>query len=175
MLELDKIYNEDCVKFLSKLDDNSIDLIVTSPPYNIGIDYDSWNDLMPWKDYLEWCKEWLSQCYRVLKPDGRICINHYLAFSSRAEDGCQFPLFDFREMMTKIGYNVHKIALWEDRTVHKFTAWGSYLSASSPNIQTPYEGILIAYKDSWKKLSKGESTIDKDLFLEGVSGKKDGR
>lgn len=72
--------------------------------------------------------------------------------------------------MNAIGYHVHKIALWEDRTVHKFTAWGSYLSASSPNIQTPYEGILIAYKDSWKKLSSGESTIDKDLFLEGVSG-----
>ena len=70
MLELNQIYNMDCVEGLKKIDDNSIDLIVTSPPYNVGIDYDTWQDNMHWKDYLAWCKEWLTECYRVLKPDG---------------------------------------------------------------------------------------------------------
>ena len=56
MLELDKIYNMDCLDFLKQLDDNCVDLIVTSPPYNIGIDYDTWEDTMPWEEYLKWCR-----------------------------------------------------------------------------------------------------------------------
>ena len=179
MLELNKIYNMDCIEGLKLLDDNSIDLIVTSPPYNVGVDYDTYKDCMPWDNYLDWCEEWLKECYRVLKDDGRICINHYIAFSPREYDesgncinshSCRFPLFDFRTIMEKIGYNVSKLAVWEDITMKKFTAWGSWLSASSPNILTPYEGILIAYKKQWAKASKGKSTIDKDLFMEGVSG-----
>ena len=128
---------------------------------------------------MDWCKEWLTECFRVLKDDGRICINHYIAFNpidfSREDKDdtyheCRFPLFDFREIMTDIGYNVSKIAIWEDRTMKKLTAWGSWLSASSPHIQTPYEGILIAYKKQWKKQSKGVSTINVSEFMEGVSG-----
>ena len=79
-LELNKVHNMDCVEGLKQLDDNSIDLIVTSPPYNVGIDYDTWKDKMPWEDYLAWCKKWLSECFRVLKDDGRICINHYISY-----------------------------------------------------------------------------------------------
>ena len=146
MLEVNKIYNMDCVEGLKLLDDNSVDLIITSPPYNVGIKYDSWNDFMPWMEYLSWCRKWLTECFRVLKDDGRICINHYLAFSSKVDEKCQFPLFDFRNIMNEIGYVVHKLAIWNDPTMKKLTAWGSYLSASAPNIQTPLEGILIAYK-----------------------------
>ena len=160
----------DCIEGLKLIDDNTVDLIVTSPPYNIGIDYDTWKDNMPWEEYLSWCEEWLKECYRILKPDGRICINHYIAFASPFEENCQFPLMDFRSIQEKIGFNVHKIAVWTDRSMKKFTAWGSWLSASAPNIQTPYEGILIAYKNSWKKLDKGESTISKEMFIQGVSG-----
>ena len=78
--------------------------------YNVGIDYDSWDDCMPWEEYLNWCKQWLKECYRVLKDDGRICINHYIAFSpldftKEKQHQCRFPLFDFREIMTNIGFN----------------------------------------------------------------------
>ena len=170
MVELNTIHNMDCIEGLKLVEDNSIDLIVTSPPYNIGIDYDSWKDSMPWGEYLDWCKKWLQECYRVLKPDGRMCLNHYIAFASPFEECCQFPLMDFRNIQMEIGFNVHKIAIWTDRSMKKFTAWGSWLSASSPNIQTPYEGILISYKNQWGKINKGESTIDKEMFLEGVSG-----
>lgn len=170
MLKLNNIYNMDCVEGLKLIDDESIDLIVTSPPYNIGIDYDSYTDYLPWKDYLSWCRSWLTECYRVLKPDGRICINHYISFAPPMENECQFPLMDIRNIQNEIGFKPHKLVIWPDSTTHKLTAWGSWLSASSPNIQTPYEGILISYKQQWKKLSKGESTIDKEMFIEGVSG-----
>ena len=169
MLELNKIYNTDCIEGMKLLDDNSVDLIVTSPPYNVGVDYDKCNDSLPWGEYIDWCKKWLKECYRVLKDDGRICINHYLNYDV-GEGICRFPLFDIRNIMEDIGYTVHKLCIWEDKTVTKLTAWGSWLSASAPNILTPYEGILVAYKKQWKKVNKGKSTIGKKQFMEGVSG-----
>ena len=169
-MELNKIYNMDCIDGLKMIDDGSIDLIITSPPYNIGINYDAYNDCKSWEEYLVWCEEWLTECYRVLKDDGRICINHYLNFQDRWKKVSRFPLFDIQNIENKIGFNVHKLCLWEDNTRKKFTAWGSYLSASAPYINTPYEGILISYKNQWKKINKGTSTISKELFMEGVGG-----
>lgn len=169
-LELNKVHNMDCVEGMKLLPDNSIDLIVTSPPYNVGIDYDSWNDNLKWEDYLDWCKQWLAECYRVLKDDGRICINHYLNLSPWNCEKCRFPIFDIRNIQEELGFTVHKLAIWDDCTISNFNAWGSWLSASAPNILTPYEGILISYKNQWKKLNKGESTISKEQFMQGVSG-----
>lgn len=171
-MEVNKIYNIDCIEGLKQIEDNSIDLIVTSPPYNVGIEYDSWNDNMQWEDYLTWCEKWLTECYRVLKPDGRICLNHYfcLAHRKNGDTVSRFPLFDLKNIMDNIGYNTHKTVMWDDPTMKKFTAWGSWLSASAPFIQTPYEGILIAYKKQWDKATKGESTISRNDFMEGCSG-----
>ncbi len=77
---------------------------------------------------------------------------------------------DIRNKMEKIGYNVSKLIIWAEKTKSILTAWGSWLSAPSPYIQTPAEGILISYKKQWKKNSKGTTTISKKDFIEGVSG-----
>ena len=82
-MKVDYIKQGDCLELMKELPDNCIDLIVTSPPYNIGIDYDVYNDCLEWSEYLDWCKRWLAECYRILKDDGRICINHYLNFQDR--------------------------------------------------------------------------------------------
>ena len=168
-IKLNKIYCMDCLEGMKKIPDNTIDLIVTSPPYNIGINYDVYNDTKPWNEYLNWCREWLKECFRILKDDGRICINHYIAFRDLKKQG-RFPLMDIRNIMIKIGFKVDKIIIWEDKSYSTFTAWGSWMSASSPYIQTPYEGILVGYKKQWKKLNKGISTINKKDFVEGVGG-----
>lgn len=92
MLELNRIYNIDCLEGLRQLDDESIDLIITSPPYNKGIngknnkgakwnktiDYngDMDNDNMPEEDYQKWQINILNECYRVLKKDGSMFYNH---------------------------------------------------------------------------------------------------
>lgn len=91
MIGLNRIYNEDCLVTLAKIEDNSIDLIVTSPPYNKSfyntgadksvwkgrnIDYDTFNDAMNPDDYERWQRKVLSECLRVLKPSGSIFYNH---------------------------------------------------------------------------------------------------
>ncbi|MGQ9621204.1 MAG: DNA methyltransferase, partial [Bacteroidales bacterium] len=68
------IYNTDILKTES-IADNSIDLIVTSPPYNLDIKYNSHDDTMTYEDYLSFTREWLTRCYKFIKNDGRFCLN----------------------------------------------------------------------------------------------------
>jgi site-specific DNA-methyltransferase (adenine-specific) len=84
MNELNKIYLEDCITFMNKMDDESIDLIIADPPYNLRKDFgnksDFWNDIDSW---LEWSKKWINGCIRILKPTGSIFIygiHHYLCY-----------------------------------------------------------------------------------------------
>lgn len=164
------IYNCDILDGFKKINDNSIDLIVTSPPYNIGLNYDSWDDNLKWEDYLNWCDKWLKECYRVLKPDGRIAINHYINLHTKNKTS-EFPLMDFRNIQRNIGFNVYKLIIWDDPNMKKLCAFGSFNSASSPHIQTPFEGILISYKKDWKKIKPGKSTMENKEFINLVSGK----
>jgi site-specific DNA-methyltransferase (adenine-specific) len=183
-----KIICGDCIEVLKNIEEESIDLIITSPPYNIGIEYDKWNDKMMWNDYWIFTKNWLNGCFKVLKKDGRICINHYFSFgygeqgrndgikqennqfNNKSESTRIAPLFEIHRLSMDIGFKHHSVAVWPDRTLAKKTAWGSWLSASSPYINSPFEGILIMYKQSWKKFSKGESDIEKREFADLTRG-----
>ena len=72
----------DCSEALSKIDDDSVNLVVTSPPYNVGIDYGVYKDNLEWEEYYDWCEKWMREIYRVLRPDGRFCLNHYLSLGT---------------------------------------------------------------------------------------------
>lgn len=64
----------DCIIELAKLPDNSIDFVLTDPPYNVGLKYNSINDNLPDIEYAEWCRKWLVECNRVLKDGAYIMI-----------------------------------------------------------------------------------------------------
>lgn len=163
------LYNSDCLEMLKEVADNSIDLVVTSPPYNLKIEYDTWDDNMSWDDYYYWCRKWFNEVYRVLKPDGRFCLNHYFSCGSGANK--HYPLMKFNSIcVEELGFKHHSLAIWSDTSINKLTAWGSWLSASAPFVSEPYEGILILYKETWKKMTSGESTISKEDFMMGCSG-----
>lgn len=158
----------DCVEGMKHIPDNFIDLILTSPPYNIGIDYDSYDDNRGWDEYYEWCRTWLKECLRVLKPDGRIAINHYLSFGNANHR--EAPTGVLYNIMLELGFKHHSIALWTDSHLVKKTAWGSWLSSSAPYINSPYEAVIIDYKDRWKKDTDGITHIMKDEFIMMSSG-----
>lgn len=70
-----RLDNKDCIEFLRELPDNSVDHVNCDPPYNIGYDGGAGWDTFPTEDaYLEWCREWITECARVLKPEGMMCI-----------------------------------------------------------------------------------------------------
>ena len=65
-----RILNEDCLNALAQLDDGSVDLAFADPPFNIGYEYDVYEDRQAADDYLSWCQQWIGQLHRVLKADG---------------------------------------------------------------------------------------------------------
>ncbi len=176
----------DCIEVMKTLPDKSIDFILTSPPYNCGIRYNSYNDRRRFDEYYLWCEEWLRQFHRLLKDDGRACIVHYLSLgsgkagfkvgikngTSQDDDfrSRHAPLMKINCIAENIGLRHHGVAIWWDITLSKRTAWGSWLSASAPYINSPFEGILVLYKERWKKDNKGITQIEKEEFMESCSG-----
>lgn len=172
------IYNCDIFEGFKKLPDNSIDLCVTSPPYNCGIDYDSWNDSKPWEEYLEWCRAWLTEMKRVLKSDGRFAINHLVEMGLPAngkKNGIRVsPQVELYKILKELDLHIVAQPMWADLTKSTLTSWGSWQSASAPYIYNPFEVILIGCKSQWKKErdknNKGINTISKEDFMKGVGG-----
>jgi len=76
-MERNKIYNGDCLEIMKTFPDESIDLIVTDPPFNIGKKYNSYVDRMKKTEYVEWCKNWLNECIRILKKKGSLYLFNY--------------------------------------------------------------------------------------------------
>lgn len=70
-----ELHHRDCVAGMRELPDASVDLVVTSPPYNLGIRYGSYDDSRSTDDYLAWSLEWASEVRRLLKPDGSFFLN----------------------------------------------------------------------------------------------------
>lgn len=148
----------DCVEVMSKLPENSIDLVVTSPPYSVGINYDTYDDNTTIGQYLDFSEQWLSASYRILKDDGRICVNIPYEINLKERGGRIFIVSEIWNVMKKIGYNWFGIIDLEEDSPHrsKTTAWGSWMSPSQPYLYNPKECIIIAYKNSPKKLEKGQ-------------------
>jgi site-specific DNA-methyltransferase (adenine-specific) len=59
---------------MKKINDNSVDIIICDPPYNIGKDFGNDSDKQKMDDYLIWCDEWIKECIRILKPHGTLYI-----------------------------------------------------------------------------------------------------
>lgn len=155
---LGKIINGDCVEVMKTLPESSIDLIVTSPPYGVNIKYDVHNDDMDIDEYLSFSEKWLTEAYRLLKDDGRISLNIPYEINRQSKGGRIFFVSEVYQVMKKIGFNFFGIVDLEEESPHrsKTTAWGSWMSPSSPYIYNPKECVILAYKHKHIKKVKGE-------------------
>jgi site-specific DNA-methyltransferase (adenine-specific) len=158
MIETGKIINGDCIEVMKSLPEGEIDLLVSSPPYNVGINYDAHIDTLDMDVYWEWTKEWLSEAYRILKDDGRVAINIPYETNVRERGGRVFFVSEFYQIMKQVGFKFFGIVDLEEQSPHrsKTTAWGSYMSCSGPYIYNPKECVILAYKKFHIKKVKGE-------------------
>jgi site-specific DNA-methyltransferase (adenine-specific) len=159
MIETGKIINGDCIEVMKTFPEGSIDLLVTSPPYNVNISYDVHKDDLPMDTYYEWTKDWLRESFRVLKDDGRIAVNVPNELNVQERGGRILFVAEFWMMMKEIGFKFSGLVDLTEDSPHRVrqTAWGSWMSASAPYIYNPKECIILAYKKTNKKLTKGES------------------
>jgi site-specific DNA-methyltransferase (adenine-specific) len=157
-METGKIINGDCIKVMKTLSDGCIDLVVTSPPYNCGIKYDTHIDDLPMDEYWSWTREWLTETYRLIKDDGRVSINIPYEVNVQDRGGRVFFVSEFYQIMKEVGFKFFGIVDLEEDSPHrsKTTAWGSWMSPSSPYIYNPKECVILAYKKQHIKKVKGE-------------------
>ena len=147
---------------MEELPDNSIHLMVTSPPYNVGKEYD---ENLTLKEYREFLKRVWKEVYRVLVPGGRVCIN--IANLGRKP---YIPLHCYIiEDMIEIGFLMRGEIIWNKASsASPSTAWGSWLSATNPTLRDIHEYILVFSKDTFTRENpkKRKNTITKEEFLE---------
>lgn len=164
-----KIKKEDLNKFYCKssenmdeIPDNSVHLMITSPPYNVGKEYD--NDLTL-DGYLELLTSVFSETYRKLVTGGRACIN--IANIGRKP---YIPLHAMViEIMLDLGFLMRGEIIWDkSASAGGSCAWGSWMSASNPVLRDYHEYILIFSKDSYSKNKSQEKkdTIGHDEFIQ---------
>ena len=164
------VINDDFLK-INYMKPNSIDLIITSPPYNVDIEYEGYRDDVPYEKYLEFIEEWLRIAYEHLKPDGRMCLNIPLDKSKgRTGEGFQSVYVDVVTIAKKVGFKYFSTIVWNEGNISRRTAWGSFASASAPYIIAPVEAIVLLYKHSWKKLKGGTSDISPEEFKQWTLG-----
>jgi site-specific DNA-methyltransferase (adenine-specific) len=157
MLETNKIIQGNCIDEMGKLPESTIDLICTSPPYNVGIDYDTHDDRMSMNGYWEFTEQWLTQAYRLLKDDGRVAINIPYETNVQERGGRVLFMSEFWSVMKKVGFKFYGLVDLDENSPHrsKTTAWGSWMSPSSPYIYNPKECVVLAYKKDRIKKVKG--------------------
>jgi len=155
---INTIVNGDCIKVMSDMPEKSVDLIVTSPPYGVGIEYDTFEDDLEFDQYKTFSNNWLREAYRILKDDGRIAVNIPYEINRQGKGGRIFMAGEVWSIMKSIGFGFFGIVDLEEESPHrsKTTAWGSWMSPSSPYIYNPKECVILAYKKQHIKKVKGE-------------------
>jgi len=153
----------------STLKGNVADLIVTSPPYNIGKAYtgNGGDDEKTYDDYLKFSRKWLENCYHWTRPTGRLCVNVSL---DKNRNGKQPLSADITVAAITAGWKYHATIIWNEGNISRRTAWGSWKSASAPHIIAPVETIIVLYKGEWKRERQGKSDITADEFKDWVLG-----
>lgn len=147
---------------MEEIPDHSVHLMVTSPPYNVGKEYDRDITL---EEYLAFLHRVWQEVYRVLVPGGRACIN--IANLGRKP---YIPLHSYivRDM-TAIGFLMRGEVIWDKgASASPSTAWGSWMSAANPTLRDVHEYILIFSKGGFSRKNPGRrrATISREEFLE---------
>ena len=164
-----QIYNNDCRDVIPVLSNDSIDLVITSPPYNVKlgdnkynkIAYDEYDDSLPYDEYLSLIETTFQELYSKVKIGGRVAIN-----VADTKNG-RIPLeSDVTQLMVKNKWLPYSHIIWQKNNIGNRTAWGSWKSPSSPFFLFSFEHILLFAKETYKLQYKGETDLERDEFIQ---------
>lgn len=155
---LDRIYRHSSEE-MAELPDNSVSLMVTSPPYHAGKDFDS---DASYPEFLELLGAVFGEVHRVLEPGGRAVVN--VANLGRKP---YLPLsHDVTGIMGDLGFHMRGEVIWQKaRGMASSCAFGTFASARNPVLRDVHEYVLIFSKGRMDRVRRGESTITKEEFL----------
>lgn len=164
-----------CEEELFKLPAESVHLVCTSPPYNVGIAYDTHDDNMTEQAYYEWVEKWIKGCHHVLVEGGRIAINLPNVGNNNQGKGLGLQTYvdKYIPILKKAGFTLRENITWiksnaefdENNFCGNNTAWGSYLSPNNPMCRSFSEVILVAHKGRPDRGRTGKNDLIPAEFL----------
>lgn len=163
----DNVVCGDCLELMAQIPDACVHLAVTSPPYNLGINYDLHEDNLAYAEYLDWMKRVWIETKRVLVPGGRFALN----IAPTSIKNFRPIHHDFANELREIGMIFRTEIVWYKQTMLKRTAWGSWKSPSNPHIVPSWEYVLVFCKDSWDLPGDpGDADITPEEFMRFSDG-----
>lgn len=163
------ILAEPCEQIVNIFYDNSIDLIVTSPPYNVNLGknkfnkngYDLYNDNKPHEEYITWLRKIFSLYYPKIREGGRVCL-----VIGDGKNGSIPTHSDVIQFMTKdLNFTPITSIIWNKKYTSNRAAFGSWLSPSCPSFPRTFEFILVFGKGSRKLQTTGKTDLTRDEFV----------
>lgn len=144
-----KIIFKDCISGLKKVEDNSADIIIIDPPYNIRKDFGNNKDNMNLPKYIKWCRDWINECYRILKDDGTGYI------------------YGFSEILARISAHI-------DVNKQRWLIW-YYKNKTTPSLnfwQRSHEAIICFWKNK-PNFNRDDVRVPyTENYLKNSSGKR---
>jgi DNA modification methylase len=163
----DQIILGDARASLQALPAESIHLAITSPPYNVGLEYDGHHDAMPYEQYLEWLMPFWRELLRVLVPGGRFCLN----ITPTSIKDFKPVHYDMAAQLRGLGFIMRTEILWYKQTMRRRTAWGSFRRPSNPHIIPSWEYVLVFSKGQWELPgNKEHADITSEEFIKFSDG-----
>jgi modification methylase len=158
---IDHVYCQSSESML-QLPSDCVALMVTSPPYNVGKDYDEDLDL---EQYLGLLERVFTEAYRVIETGGRVAVN--VANLGRKP---YLPLNHLvAGLLGDIGFLLRGEIIWQKaKSAGGSTAWGSWRSAKNPTLRDVHEYVVVASKGAFKRVREGTDTISKEDFLDAT-------
>ncbi len=144
------------------LADNTVDCIVTSPPYNTDMPYESVRDDYDLDDHRLQIMHWADEIGRILKPGGRGWINVPPTMPADDTGARWSPGYEWHAYLRQAGLQYRDTIVWDQPAHDAPTAWGSWLSPNAPNLKGRHELVLLFYKDTWARGRVERNDIDPD-------------
>jgi site-specific DNA-methyltransferase (adenine-specific) len=161
----------DCSRLTELADRPAADLIVTSPPYSLGVDYgqSGYADDQPYARYLEWVERWAKALFTTAAVGGRACINIPLDSN---KGGKRAVYADYLRIFQDVGWTYQTTIVWNEQNISRRTAWGSWLSPSAPFVTAPVEMIAVFHKGDFRRPAQNgrKGDITRDEFLAWTLG-----
>jgi len=165
---VDRIICGDCLQVLQAMPAECVHLAITSPPYNVGVPYDTHNDSLAYDEYLAWLRQVWGELKRVLVRGGRFALN----ITPTGIKNFRPVHMDLANQLRELGFIFRTEILWYKQSMTASrTAWGSWRSPSNPHIIPSWEYVYVFSKDDWQLPGRKE---DIDITAEEFNRFSDG-